>query len=176
MEVAPLRVRPSAARSAGESRPDKANSPEINPITMKPILLTLTLLLLSLLPANAAKKPAAHPINVAILIVEKTDSAKIASTFDYYGYALQGTEDGYSIMKDTDGNEIRYSFNPQESKHPTLIVKTNETHKAIDTRLKDLSFDKTPNGYERVRNMYSTHATQCNFGPHSTLIIRRPQR
>lgn len=137
--------------------------------------LTLTLLLF-LLPAGAVKKIQANPINIAVTLVEKSDSAKIASSLEYYGYILQGTEDGYIIMKDSQGNEIRYSFNPSESKYPTIIVKATGTRKTIDAKLKELDFEKAGNSYEKMRNSYSKYKTQCNFGPQSTLTLRRTQR
>ena len=142
---------------------------------MKQIFLTLTLLLLTLLPAEAVKKITPNPINLAITLVEKTDSAKIASTLTYYGYTPQGTEDSYNVMKDSNGNEIRYSFKESNSnnKYPTVIVKTQGTHKVIDSKLKDLNFEKVGNGYERMKNKYSKYKTQCKFGHKSTMRIRR---
>ena len=57
---------------------------------MKPIILTLTLLL-TVLPAGAVKRIDAHPINVAATIAEKGDSAHIDSYFRYYGYTQHNT-------------------------------------------------------------------------------------
>lgn len=42
------------------------------------------------------------------MIVEKGDSTQITKLFDYYGYILQGTTDGYKVMKHPSGNEISY--------------------------------------------------------------------
>ena len=142
---------------------------------MKQIFLTLTLLLISILPASAAKKIEANPINIAVNLVEKTDSLRIASTLDYYGYTYQNTEDGYTVMQDTNGNEIRYSFKEIDSsnKYPIVIVKIQGTHKAIDSKLKELDFEKIGNCYEHMRNEYSKYRTQCKFSPKSTMIIRR---
>ncbi len=137
-------------------------------------LLTLTLFILSLLPSQAAKRIEAHPINIAVSLVEKSDSTKLASTLDYYGYSFDGKEDGYVVMKDSKGNEIRYTFE-SSNKYPTVIVRTHDTHKNIDTRFKELNFDKVGSNYERVRNMYSKYKTHCSFGPKSTLIIQRIQ-
>ena len=50
---------------------------------MKQIIFTLALLTLTLLSANAAKKIEANAINIAAILVEKTDSAKVASTLEY---------------------------------------------------------------------------------------------
>lgn len=144
---------------------------------MKTILLTISILLLSIVPAGAVKKIHANPINIAIQLVEKTDSDKVASTLEYYGYTPQGKEDGYQKMKGSNGNEIRYSFNECDPNHkyPTIIVKTQGTHKALDSKLKELNFEKVGNGYECMKNKNSKYKTQYSFGPKSTLIIRRIQ-
>lgn len=138
--------------------------------------LHLLLLLLTFLPAQAVKKlNDVNPINIASVIVEKSDSANIASTLEYYGYILQGTENGYQILKHPNGDEIRYSFHPEnsDSKDPTIIVKPKETQKQIDSRLNELDFTKEGNQYRRIKNMYSRYITQCEHGPHNTLIFRR---
>lgn len=138
---------------------------------MKPLLLTMTLLL-TLLPANAVKKFEADPINIAAVIVEKTDSANVASTLSFYGYTFQTKEDGYTIMRHPNGNEIRYSFSQTENNYPTVIVKTKGTRKSIDTKLNELDFVNSGKGYDKIRNQYSKFKTQCNFGLRSTLIFQ----
>ena len=140
---------------------------------MKQVFLTLTLLLLTLLPAEAVKKHTPNPINLAITLVEKTDSANVASTLTYYGYTPHGIEEGYQIMKDPNGNEIRYSFKESNANHkyPTVIVKTHHSNKEIDSKLKELGFKNTENGYEHMKNRYSKYKTQCRFGPKNTMII-----
>ena len=137
--------------------------------------LTLLLLILNLLPASAIKKFEANPINIAAVMVEKTDSAQIASTCEYYGFTYQGVEDGYTVMKRTNGNEIKFTFNDNGTinKYPTIVVKIKEAHKEIDARLKELNFEKKGNTYEIKQNQYSRFITQCSFGPHNTLIFRR---
>ena len=139
--------------------------------------LTLTFLLLTLLPVSAVKKFEANPINIAAVMVEKTDSAKIASTCEYYGFAYQGVEDGYTVMKRTNGNEIKFTFseNGTIQKYPIIVVKTKEAHKDIAVRLKELNFEKKGNIYEIKRNPYSRYITQCNFGYNNTLIFKRIQ-
>ena len=139
--------------------------------------LTLTLLLLTLLPASAVKKFEPNPINVAAIIVEKTDSAKVASTCEYYGFAYQGVEDGYTIMKRANGNEIKFTFSENGSiqKYPIIVINTKEANREIDTRLKELNFVKRGNSYEIKRNIYSRYITQCSFGLKNTLIFRRIQ-
>ena len=137
--------------------------------------LTLLLLIFTLLPASAIKKFEANPINIATVMVSKTDSAQIASTCEYYGFTYQGVEDGYTVMKRTNGNEIKFTFNNNGTinKYPTIVVKIKEAHKEIDARLKELNFEKKGNTYEIKQNQYSRFITQCNCGPHNTLIFRR---
>lgn len=142
---------------------------------MKQILLTISLLILTLLPASAVKKFEANPINIATVMVSKTDSAQIASTCEYYGYTYEGVKDGYTVMKRTNDSEIRFTFmdNGKIQEYPTILVKTKEARKGIDTRLKELNFEKKGNTYEIKQNQYSRFITQCSFGPHNTLIFRR---
>lgn len=137
--------------------------------------LTLTFFLLTLLPASAVQKFEPNPINVAAIIVEKTDSTQVASTCEYYGFAYQGVEDGYTVMKRTNGNEIRFTFqeNGIAQKYPTIKVTTKRTHKEVDSKLKELNFERNRNLYEIKRNQYSRYITQCSMGPHNTLIFRR---
>ena len=139
---------------------------------MKQIFLTLTLLF-TLLPAHAIKKFEADPINIAAVLVEKSDSANVASTLAFYGYTFQTKEDGYTVMRHPNGNEIRFSFNTVESKYPTIRVKTKGTRKSIDSKLIELDFVKTRHGYEKIRNQYSKYKTSCTFGPHGLLIFQR---
>ena len=141
-------------------------------------ILTLTLILLTLLPSTAAKKIEANPINIAATLVEKTDSAKVASMLEYYGYTLHDTENGYCVMKHPNGTEIRFTFNENgtPSKYPTVTVKHNVAPKDLNARLKGLDFEKSGNGYERIRNKQSRYHTRCTSGPHSTLTFRQIQR
>ena len=124
---------------------------------MKQIILTLLLITLFPHTMNATKNIEANPINIAAQLVEKTDSAKIDSTLEYYGYQPQGTEDGYQIMRTPNGNEIRFSFTEATStnKYPTVVVKTHGTSRSINEKLKELDFEKTGNGYEKMKNAYS---------------------
>ena len=140
--------------------------------------LTLTLLLLTLLPSSTAKKIDANPINIAALLVERTDSAKVASTLEYYGYTPQGKENGYCVMKNTKGDEIRFSFNENgtPSKYPTVTVKLKMTESDLNTRLKELDYEKSGNIYEKAKNAYSRYTTQCSTGPHNTITFRRVPR
>lgn len=142
---------------------------------MKTILLTLTLLL-TLLPANAAtKKFEPNPINVAAVIVTKSDSTKVASSCEYYGFVYQGVEDGYTVMKRANGAEIKFTFkdNGKTQEYPIVVVQAKGTHKKIDECLKELSFEKEGSIYKAPYNPYSRYITQCSFGPRNTLIFRR---
>ncbi len=115
----------------------------------------------------------AHPINVAVVIVEKGDSAKVADLFNYYGYTLQATEDGYRVMKDTKGNEIRYTYETTDGKFPKVLVKSNDKNKDIEKRLDNLKFKKVGDVYQRTINYDRHNFTQCNFGPNNTLVLQR---
>ena len=145
---------------------------------MKQILLTIILLLLTLLPASAVKKIEANPINIAATLVEKTDSAKIASTLEYYGYTPQAPENGYQVMKHSNGTEIRFSFTEDgtPTKYPTVIVKHNTHSKDIPSCMKGLDFESTNNGYKKEKNQFSRYITRCQHGPKSTLIFHRIPR
>ncbi len=120
----------------------------------------------------------ANPINVAVVIVEKGDSAKIADLFDYYGYTLHGTEDGYKVMKDTKGNEIRYSFNVPEAidQYPKVMVKNKENAVEIDNRLNDLKFKKVGDGYERTINYDKNLITKCFLISGNSLVLQRSKK
>lgn len=137
--------------------------------------LTLTFLLLTLLPASAVKKFEPNPINVAAIIVEKTDSTKVASTCEYYGFAYQGVEDGYTVMRRANGTEIKFTFkvNGKPQKYPTVTVKVKGIHKTIDARLKELNFEKEGKIYAAPHNQYSRFITQCSFGSNNTLIFQK---
>lgn len=142
---------------------------------MKNYFITLTLILFSLLPAGAVKKFDANPINLAVVLVEKADSANIDGFFKYYGYKLQGSEDGYQIMRHDNGNEIHYSFKDGDisQKHPIIIVKPKGRQKEIDACLEDLKFVKNGNLYERMVNRYNHLSTQCSFEPQGSLVLKR---
>lgn len=120
----------------------------------------------------------ANPINIALLVAEKGDSAKMADTFHYYGYTLQATEGDYQVMQDPIGNEIRYSFIAPEAslQYPKVIVKSKETPKEIITRLEDLKFKKVGNQYQRTVNYDRKHYTNCHFDTPHTLTIQRTPR
>ncbi len=145
---------------------------------MKKIILLLTLLLLANYSANAdtkfdvlpIKKIEANPINIAVSLTERTDSATIASICEYYGYIIQPSQDGYTIFKHPNGSIIRYSFNNSDnrSKYPTIEVKCKASPKEKDQRLKNLNFQKSGNSYER-RALNST--IKCTYGPRGFIVF-----
>lgn len=141
---------------------------------MKKSILFLLLAFFVIIPVQALKTINVNPINLAVVIVEKTDTAKIKMEFDYYGYQLQDIEDDYYIMKSPKGNEIRYTFKDTitSGNYPTVIVKTTETRKEIEARLKDLKFEKEGNTFRCLRSRNDDHIFQCTYGPYKTLIFK----
>ncbi len=126
------------------------------------------------LPARAIKKPVANPINLAVLLVEMTDSTEVAATLDYYGYTLQGERDGYKVLLHPNGNELRYTYSETPGQQfPTIIAKPTGSQKQTDSSLKELKYKKVGNAYERTTSRYHSHLSSCTHGPHSTLIFRR---
>ncbi len=115
----------------------------------------------------------AHPINVAVVIVEKEDSVKVADIFNYYGYILQGYENGFKVMQDSKGNEICYSYDMTEGKFPKVVVKSNDKIKEIEKRLDNLQFKKVGDLYERTINYDHNHITQCKFETNNILVFQR---
>lgn len=145
---------------------------------MRTILITITIILIAVIPAGAVKKFDANPINIAVLLVEKEDSAKIESILRYYGYAPRGTEDGYRIMRNPDGKEMRcrYVKDGPSDIYPTIIVSTGESKKEIDSRLRELKFIQSGNGYERLVSKYHNYVTRFSFGPGKTAILKRTHK
>lgn len=141
---------------------------------MKNFILFLLFSLFVAIPIQASKTINVNPINLAVLIVEKTDTTKIKMEFDYYGYRLQNIEDDYYIMKSPKGNEIRYTFKDSISSgnFPTVIVKTHGTHKEIEAWLKELKFEKEGNTYRRLTNRNDDHIVQCAYGSSKTLVFK----
>ncbi len=114
----------------------------------------------------------AHPINVAVVIVEKGDSTKVADLFNYYGYTLQGTDDGYKVMQDSKGNEIQYRYDMTEGKFPNVIVKCREKIKDIEKRLDNLKFKKDGDAYQPTVNYDRHYITQCYLETNNTLVFQ----
>ena len=154
---------------------------------MKHPLLILTLLLLAILPASAVKKIEANPINVAFILAQETDSAKIASICDYYGYqpspdngtvsktASAGLSSGETnTYRHPNGSILRISFRDTtpDQPYPQVEVKSKQSSKDIDYTLIDLRFEKQGNGYERKLGQYARHITTCKSAPRGFLLFQ----
>ena len=137
---------------------------------MKKIILTLIAIIFSLLPAHAVKKIEANPINIAVMLTQETDTARITSTCEYYGYTRQTPKDAYTIFTHPNGSVIRYKFTNIDQKYPTIEVNSKASQKEKDKILKNLNFQKDGNTYVRKSVGYTT---RCTTGPHSSLIIIR---
>ncbi len=142
---------------------------------MKKTILLFILLLLTLLPASAIKKIEANPINVAFMLAQETDSAKMASICDYYGYVIQPSQDGYTIFKHPNSSIIRYSFRDvtTEQPYPYVEVKSKLSSKEIDFTLTDLNFKKNGSGYVRKLGHYARSVFDCKHGSHGFLIFHQ---
>ena len=141
---------------------------------MRTILLIL--LLFTLLPARAVKKIEANPVNLAFLLSQETDSAKIASICDYYGYISQPSQDGYAVyLHPKNSSVIRYSFQDATNgqPYPYVEVKPKMSAKDIDFTLTDLNFKKAGSAYVRKPDHYARSSFQCKHGPHGFLILHQ---
>ncbi len=120
------------------------------------------------------RKIEANPINVAVSLTERTDSATIASICEYYGYINQPSQKDYTVFQHPKGSIIRYSFKKADvttgSKYPTIEVKCKGTQKEKEVILKNLNFQKSGNSYER-RGMSSS--IRCISGTRGFLIIQQ---
>ena len=149
--------------------------------------LPLLLLLITLLPAQAVKKIEANPINIAFLLAQETDSAKMASICDYYGYqpytdssnsnksASAGLSSGETnTYRHPNGSIIRYTFRDatEAQPYPQVEVKTRQSAKDIDFTLTDLRFEKQGNGYERKLGQYARYTTTCKHASHDFLLFQ----
>ncbi|MBD5505600.1 MAG: hypothetical protein HDR09_18140 [Lachnospiraceae bacterium] len=162
---------------------------------MKHPLLILTLLLLAILPASAdnkfgitpIKKIEANPINVAFILAQETDSTKIASICDYYGYqpspdnsassktASAGLSSGETnTYRHPNGSILRISFRDAtpDQPYPQIEVKSKQSSKDIDYTLTDLRFKKQGNGYERNIGEHARHITTCKSAPRGFLRLQ----
>ena len=146
-------------------------------------LTLLIFLLFSLLPLHAVKKIEANPINIAVMLTQETDTARMTSTLRYYGYkpsfenstsyqtASAGLSSGETYtFTHQNGSVIRYKFTNTDQKYPTIEVTSKVSQKEKDQTLKNLNFQKTGNSYERKTVGYTT---RCVNGPHGLLILTR---
>lgn len=142
---------------------------------MRTLLLTF-LLVFTLLPAVAIKKIEANPVNLAFLLSQETDSAKMSSICEYYGYISQPSQDGYAVYRHPKNSSvIRYSFKgaSTEQPYPYVEVKSNIGAKDTDFTLTDLKFNKAGSGYVRKLGQYARSTFQCKHGPHGFLIFHQ---
>lgn len=131
------------------------------------IFSILSLFILLSFNARAVKKIEANPINIAVMLTQETDTARIASTCEYYGYARQHSQDDFTVFAHNKGSLIRYKFITGE-KYPTIELRSNVSSKEKDRILKNLNFQKIGNAYELKTIGYIIH---CLSRPHSTLIF-----
>ena len=155
---------------------------------MKRYLFIFLLAFFSLLPLHAVKKIEANPINIAVMLTQEIDTARMASTLEYYGYtaithtarradtkpqasilrAQQANTDGFAVYSHPNGSVIRYKFENSNQKYPTIEVISKTSQKDKDQTLKNLNFQKIGNSYERKSVGYTT---RCINGPHGSLIL-----
>ncbi len=90
------------------SPPGRHRSFTINTMKKSLILSILSLIILFALPVHAVKKIEANPINIAVMLVQENDSAKMVSTCDYYGYVRQPSQEGYAVLTHKNDEIIRF--------------------------------------------------------------------
>ncbi len=142
---------------------------------MKKILFTLLIAVTSVISGKAdsnnsnISKIEANPINIAYTLSQKSDTAKIASLLDYYGYTPQTlpSEGWRASFTHPNGSQIRYKLT-EGNKYPTVEVQSKASAKENDQILKDLNFKKRGNAYQLIRTGVSTH---CSQAPHNSLIF-----
>ena len=138
------------------------------------IISLLSLFLISPFNVGAANKHEANPINLAVILTEKNDSATIASVCEFYGYQPQPSKDGYTVYHHPNGSIVRYAFTPAEDgrQYATIEVKSKISSKEQDEILKGLRFQKTGNTYERPS---ITHLTHCSSSQGYLRLTNRPK-
>lgn len=119
--------------------------------------------------SSSVKKVQANPINIAYILSQKSDTAKIISTLVYYGYIPQSpsSEGKGTLFIHPNGSQIRYEFKDGD-KYPTVEVRTKASAKEKAQILNDLNFKKTGNAYER-KSPGST--VRCTSGSHNFLTF-----
>ena len=139
---------------------------------MFPLILILSIILSTVLPASAIKKIEANPINIAYMLAQDTDTASMSKTCEYYGYVRQVSEDGYTVFKHTNGSIIRYSLN-KDSNYPHVEVKSKSSSRDTDAILSDLGFQKQGNNYELKTGKLTRSKTTCIHGPNGFLVFSK---
>ena len=143
-------------------------------------ILFLLLLLFSILAIGAVNKFDVHPvkqfeanpINVAVMLTERPDSASLASICEYYGYVLQTPQDGYTVYKHPKGFIIRYSFQEANNgkEYSTVEVISKASQKEKDKILHDLHFQKIGDDLGRQSVGYTI---RCTHGTKGSLIFQQ---
>ena len=139
------------------------------------IISLLSLIFISPFNVEAASKHEANPINLAVILTEKNDSATIASVCEFYGYKAQPSQDGYTVYHHpTNSSIIRFVFTPAEDgrQYATIEVKSKISSKEQEEILKDIRFQKTGNSYERSS---ITHLTRCIFSQEFLCFSNHPK-
>lgn len=147
----------------------------------------LSLIFLLPLPVQAIKRISANPINIASRLVLQPDSAKVASTLEYYGYTYSpNTEtqaqladtDGYAVFTHPNGSIIRFAYLDRSDKqnYPTIQVYTKQSRAETEKKLKELDYKKNGNYYENILSKYSRYLTKCTFGPGKFLTFDRKKK
>lgn len=67
------------------------------------------------LPARAIKKIEANPINIAVILIEKQDSASVISTCEYYGYPIEPGQNSNMVFRYENGSSMYVSFNDSDN-------------------------------------------------------------
>ncbi len=142
---------------------------------MKKYFLTIFLIALFIVPTSAVKKIEANPLNIAVSLTEKNDSAIIISDLTYYGYTPQLSAKGNTEFHHSNGSVITFTMPTSKSRgeYPTIEVKSNYNRKEIDNIMMDLRFKRVGNGYERNNSRYDKYLTRCTNGSSGILVIKR---
>lgn len=137
---------------------------------MKPLLLTFLVIVLTFFPAIHA-----NPINIASTLILETNSTKIASTLEYYGYTRQPSENGYNVYKCPDSTVIKYTFQSTNSVQifPIVQVYSRTSRKELDRILKGLNFQKVGHCYENISSPYSMCVTKCKYESNKSVVFQR---
>lgn len=138
--------------------------------TFKIIFTLLSLLIFPTLSSQTRKNVEANPINVAVSLMHRTDTASMASTCNYYGYTRQSPHAGYTIFSHPNGSIIRYKYTDSSQSFPTVEVTSKVAAKERDQILQNLRFEKVGNVLEQKSIGFST---RCQLGSHGTLILTR---
>lgn len=143
--------------------------------TLKYIFVVLSLVIIPKLSAQTLKTVEANPINVAVSLMHRTDTASITKVLKYYGYLESPTPDTstpetYKIFTHPNGSTIRYNHTARNQPLPMVEVTSKVSAKEKDQILHNLKFEKNGNAYEQKSIGYST---RCTFGPQGILILTR---